>query len=74
MCGIAGILEQKPAGGPGSLRAMARKMTDRLIHRGPDGGDIWTDGDTGIALGHRRLAALRRTRARNRESASTGKN
>ena len=55
MCGIAGILEQKAAGEPG---VTVRMMTDRLIHRGPDGGDIWTDDDAGVALGHRRLAII----------------
>jgi asparagine synthase (glutamine-hydrolysing) len=71
MCGIAGILEQKPAGGPGDLVAVARKMTDRLIHRGPDGGDIWTDGDAGVALGHRRLAIIDLSEAGHQPMASS---
>lgn len=33
-------------------------MTDRLVHRGPDAGAVWTDGEAGIALGHRRLAIV----------------
>ncbi|HUS54353.1 MAG TPA: asparagine synthase (glutamine-hydrolyzing) [Thermohalobaculum sp.] len=55
MCGIAGILESKATGDLGDT---ARKMTDRLAHRGPDGGDVWTDDSAGIALGHRRLAIV----------------
>jgi asparagine synthase (glutamine-hydrolysing) len=55
MCGIAGILE--PAA-TDDLGGIARKMADQLLHRGPDGGDVWTDGDAGVALGHRRLAII----------------
>ncbi|MFM7345658.1 MAG: asparagine synthetase B family protein, partial [Tagaea sp.] len=33
-------------------------MTDTLFHRGPDGGDVWTDPQAGIGLGHRRLAIV----------------
>ncbi len=55
MCGIAGILEPEATG---DLSGIARKMTDRLIHRGPDGEDVWADNDAGVALGHRRLAII----------------
>ena len=49
MCGITGILEQKAAG---ELGAIVRRMTDRLIHRGPDGGDISAlIGRTGVPTG-----------------------
>ena len=56
MCGIAGILLSEAADRRrlGSIGA----MTAALRHRGPDGGGIWTDGDAGIALGHRRLAVV----------------
>ena len=33
-------------------------MADALAHRGPDGADIWSDGDAGVALSHRRLAIV----------------
>lgn len=33
-------------------------MSDALLHRGPDAGDIWVDAPAGIALGHRRLSIL----------------
>ena len=55
MCGIAGILDPKPTA---DLGGIARKMAESLIHRGPDGGDVWTDQGAGIALGHRRLAII----------------
>jgi asparagine synthase (glutamine-hydrolysing) len=52
MCGIAGLaFGQRPVD-PNELR----RFTDTLIHRGPDGADIWVDGSTGF--GHRRLAIL----------------
>lgn len=33
-------------------------MSDTLLHRGPDDGGSWVDAETGIALGHRRLAIV----------------
>ena len=54
MCGITGILQ--PAGS--NLAQRAGAMTRTLVHRGPDGGDVWVDPDAGIALGHRRLAII----------------
>jgi asparagine synthase (glutamine-hydrolysing) len=37
-------------------RALAEKMTDTLINRGPDGGGLWVDRHA--ALGHRRLSIV----------------
>ena len=55
MCGIAGVvgwkLDQQSAFAVG-------KMVDALIHRGPDDGAVWSDADSGISLGHRRLSIL----------------
>jgi len=53
MCGIAGIfnLNGKPVS-PVNLR----KMTDAIIHRGPDGEGFYTDSF--IGFGHRRLAII----------------
>ena len=33
-------------------------MAATLRHRGPDEGDVWADGDRGVALGFRRLAIV----------------
>lgn len=53
MCGISGFLnfDQRPA-----QRAIADAMNSRLLHRGPDGGDVHVAGP--VALAHRRLAII----------------
>jgi asparagine synthase (glutamine-hydrolysing) len=51
MCGIAGFV------GPGT-RADLAAMTAALAHRGPDGEGLDADLETGVYLGHRRLAIL----------------
>lgn len=53
MCGIAGIFNLN--GAPVST-VILRRMTDAIIHRGPDGEGFYTDGFVG--LGHRRLAII----------------
>ncbi|MDE2595719.1 MAG: asparagine synthase (glutamine-hydrolyzing) [Sphingomonadales bacterium] len=53
MCGIAGLWA-RDAVPPEAVHAMA----DRLVHRGPDSGAVWTDAGAGIGLGHRRLAVI----------------
>ncbi|WP_057882656.1 XrtA/PEP-CTERM system amidotransferase [Tsuneonella troitsensis] len=54
MCGIAGIFH---CGTPKPVDpARVNAMTDALVHRGPDGGGIWTA--PGVALGHRRLSII----------------
>jgi len=56
MCGIAGVW------GAGATRLEALdtvgRMTDRLAHRGPDAGDLWSGRDDEPVLGHRRLAVV----------------
>jgi len=56
MCGLAGFL----GGGPGVVgdEALLRRMSDTLIHRGPDDGGVWCDSEQRIGLGHRRLAIV----------------
>ncbi len=53
MCGIAGILYYD--GRPAELEII-RRMTDAMVHRGPDGEGYHCDGSA--ALGHRRLAII----------------
>jgi len=49
MCGIAGFTGEKD-------KALLRRMTDSIKHRGPDGEGFYFD--QGINLGHRRLAII----------------
>jgi asparagine synthase (glutamine-hydrolysing) len=54
MCGIAGIFDFR--GHADIDRALLRRMTDVLEHRGPDGDGFYHA--PGIGLGHRRLAIV----------------
>jgi asparagine synthase (glutamine-hydrolysing) len=61
MCGIAGVLLERPSAG--AAAAAVEKMVSRLAHRGPDGSgtavwDVHAAGDGAVALGHARLAVI----------------
>ena len=56
MCGIVGFWSHKAL--TRTEIEVITTMTDKLVHRGPDAGDTWTDPDRGIALGHRRLSII----------------
>jgi asparagine synthase (glutamine-hydrolysing) len=53
MCGITGMVSRGPID-PSRIRL----MTDRIVHRGPDDGAVWTDADARIGFGQRRLAIV----------------
>ncbi len=55
MCGLTGLRPGTPQP-PGAMRALAARMAERIVHRGPDAAGAWAD--EGIALGHRRLSIL----------------
>lgn len=57
MCGFVGFLTNKGVSA-GDLDSAAERMALAIAHRGPDGAGTWSDGGTGIALGHRRLAIV----------------
>ncbi|MEJ2232163.1 MAG: asparagine synthase (glutamine-hydrolyzing), partial [Nitrospirales bacterium] len=38
------------------MQSVSHRMTNTLVHRGPDDVGVWTDSRTGVALGHRRLS------------------
>ena len=52
MCGIAGFINKEVDA------AAILKMNAKMEHRGPDSGGYWTDENSGVTLGHRRLAIL----------------
>ena len=54
MCGIAGCYQQ-----PDGYK-LADIMTDRIAHRGPDAGGVWTheNDQVSVNLGHRRLSII----------------
>lgn len=55
MCGIAGIWSNQRSD---SAALDLKRMTDAIVHRGPDGSGHWVSEDGGVALGHRRLAII----------------
>jgi asparagine synthase (glutamine-hydrolysing) len=55
MCGICGIVDFDGQTGT-DIVAATKNMTVRLAHRGPDDKGLWHD--SGIVLGHRRLAVI----------------
>ena len=54
MCGIAGCYQQADG------RKLTDVMTDRIAHRGPDAGGVWSHEDESLSihLGHRRLSII----------------
>jgi asparagine synthase (glutamine-hydrolysing) len=54
VCGIAGCYQQADG------RKLTDVMTDRIAHRGPDAGGVWSheDGRVLLHLGHRRLSII----------------
>ncbi len=58
MCGFAGFIDLKAETSESDLRHHVQAMTQSLVHRGPDGFGLWTEAQTGVALGHRRLSII----------------
>ncbi|BAZ86760.1 asparagine synthase (glutamine-hydrolyzing) [Dolichospermum compactum] len=58
MCGIAGFWDISRQISTDYLPIIVQQMSKLLIHRGPDDGGSWVDGEVGIALGHRRLSIV----------------
>lgn len=58
MCGIAGFWAPQGRLDAGAARETLAGMTDAIAHRGPDATSAWLNGETGIALGHRRLSIV----------------
>ena len=58
MCGITGLWLPGGHRDGAALDARALRMADRIAHRGPDGRGCWSEAESGLAFGHRRLAIL----------------
>lgn len=58
MCGISGYFTSPHTRSAGQMTTEISRMTDAIVHRGPDDAGAWVDAETGIALGHRRLSIL----------------
>ncbi|MBX3667281.1 MAG: asparagine synthase (glutamine-hydrolyzing) [Rhodocyclaceae bacterium] len=56
MCGIAGIFSLRA--GARIEPSVLRHMRDTMVHRGPDGGNIWLSADHAVGLAHRRLSII----------------
>lgn len=54
MCGITGFFSKHTA----FSESVCQHMVSKLNHRGPDSKGVWFDSQSGIALGHSRLAIL----------------
>lgn len=56
MCGIVGVLSYS---GKGVVeRPILERMRDVMVHRGPDGGDLWISESRKIGFGHCRLSII----------------
>jgi asparagine synthase (glutamine-hydrolysing) len=58
MCGITGFFTTERQISNEDIGRIVQNMCQLLIHRGPDDGGSWVDGEVGIALGHRRLSIV----------------
>ena len=58
MCGIAGLLDLSRSGHHSDLARRAEAMAQSIAYRGPDGADVWSDAEAGVALSHQRLAII----------------
>lgn len=58
MCGITGFIDFSRQLSRDELEPTVARMTETLVHRGPDDGGVWVDREVGIALGHRRLSII----------------
>jgi asparagine synthase (glutamine-hydrolysing) len=58
MCGFAGFFQPTPIVSAAEMEAVATRMAERIVHRGPDDAGAWADPAAGIALGFRRLSIV----------------
>ena len=58
MCGITGLYTFDPRPERTNIHRTVQAMSDALVSRGPDSGDVWQDPEMPLALGHRRLSII----------------
>ncbi|MDL0429705.1 asparagine synthase (glutamine-hydrolyzing) [Marinobacter sp. TBZ242] len=59
MCGFAGFAGTGQSNNNKDLvEVTLRKMGDAIVHRGPDDGGVWLNGNLTVGLSHRRLSIL----------------
>lgn len=58
MCGIVGIISRKPFQNDVISEEIVHRMTEVIVHRGPDSNGIWLSKNKQCALGFRRLAII----------------
>lgn len=58
MCGITGYIDTTRQTNHEDLEAIVTRMSDTIVHRGPDDSGLWVDAQVGVALGFRRLAII----------------
>ena len=56
MCGVAGLYKVAADASIGA--DLVRRMTDQMVHRGPDAEGFWVDEKRRCILGHRRLSVI----------------
>jgi asparagine synthase (glutamine-hydrolysing) len=57
MCGLAGFFGRRNWSRE-ELASIASRMTEAIVHRGPDDSGVWVNEEAGVALGFRRLAIV----------------
>ena len=58
MCGVTGFLDHRARLRTETMADVIDRMNGTLSHRGPDDAGTWIDAESGMALGHRRLAVI----------------
>src|SRR5690606_24213086 len=58
MCGIVGFVDLRLQESTETNRQEIERLTDTLIHRGPDDRGVWSDPEIGVYFGHRRLSVI----------------
>lgn len=58
MCGLAGYIDLHRKLSTDDLAPIAQRMADSMVARGPDDSGVWTDAQSAVALGFRRLAIV----------------